>query len=195
MGQAAILAGQVVAQSGLAVTQASQAVAILGQIVTRHLESHLPPALRKGAFPLDQIVRVAQQIDVSIARAGQTAAQASQATYNVALAAQTTQKATKIAQAVQQIKWLKNSRQKGIFWLGLLLPLVSISMLLFRPITPNDPMFNSIIAAIGTVAIVDSYLLLTCLVENIQKMTRMFSQACHADMLCSPLLAGRIHHL
>lgn len=187
VGQAAVLAGQAVAQSGLAVTQASQAVATLGQIVTGHLDSHSPLPLRKEAFPLEQIVPIAQQIGVSIALAGQTAAQARQAAYNVALAAQTTQKAAKIAQAVQQIEWLKKWRQIVIFLLGVLLSLVSTGMLFFTPIiTPDSPTFNSILVAIGTVAIVDNYLLLTCLVENIQKMTRMFHKL--VTLICCALL-------
>lgn len=74
-----------------------------------------------------------------------------------------------------------------IFWLGVLLSLASIGMLPFTLIIkPDNPTFNSIIVAVGTVAIVDSYLLLTSLVEDIQKMKRMSHKL--VTLICCALL-------
>lgn len=194
VGQAAVLAGQAVAQSGQAVTQASQAVAMLGKIVTQRFNHHSLPWPRKSeanSLPLNQIIPVAQQVGKSVVRAGQMAAQASQAANNVALAAQTAQKMAKIAQATQQIEWLTKGRQKWIFRLSMILPLASICMLIILSIyhitsAPGNPALHWIIATIGIAAIIDSYLLMTSLVENIKKMRNMFHRL--LTLLCCALL-------
>ncbi|HEU5383815.1 MAG TPA: hypothetical protein VFV38_51100 [Ktedonobacteraceae bacterium] len=189
VGQAAVLAGQAVAQSGQAVAQASLAVAILGQVITRHSASNSPVQLRilhKQSFLWDKIIPIAQQVGESVARAGQMASQASQAANNVAKAAQATQKMAKTAQAVQQVEWLIRGRQKWIFWLGIILSSASIIMLLLLPFLINSPILYWVIMIIGIGAIVDSYLLIAALVENIKKMRQMFHRI--LTLVCCALL-------